>query len=97
MDKLDRMIEEALSQEDRDIIDETREQVHVIQNHLGLLSKDFDRFRERMDRLARHIRQANQDVEEVHVSARKISDRFGKIERVELTEEEKPELIYQDE
>ena len=62
----------------------TREQVDIIQEHLGLLSKDFQRFRERMDQLARHIEQANEDVQRVHTSAVKISDRFEKIERVEL-------------
>lgn len=65
----------------------TREQVHVIQEHLGYLSKDFDRFRKRMDALAQHIRQANEDVDQVHTSARKISSRFEKIERVELGNE----------
>ncbi|HEB95948.1 MAG TPA: DNA recombination protein RmuC [Sedimenticola thiotaurini] len=64
----------------------TREQVNLIQQHLGHLSKDFGRFRERMERLARHIRQAHRDVEEVNVSARKISSRFDRIERVELDE-----------
>ena len=64
----------------------TREQVNLIQQHLGYLSKDFGRFRERMERLARHIRQANRDVEEVKVSARKISNRFDQIEKVELDE-----------
>ncbi len=64
----------------------TREQVHVIQKHLNLLSKDFGRFQERMDRLSRHIGQAHKDVQEVNVSARKISDRFGQIEKVELDE-----------
>ena len=62
----------------------TREQVHVIQEHLGYLSKDFDRFRQRMDSLALHIRQAHDDVENVNISAKKITSRFGKIERVEL-------------
>jgi len=37
-----------------------------------------------MDQLARHIEQANEDVRRVHTSARKISARFEKIERVEL-------------
>ncbi|OOZ37496.1 DNA recombination protein [Solemya velesiana gill symbiont] len=64
----------------------TREQVHVIQQHLNLLSKDFGRFQDRMDRLSRHIKQAHKDVEDVNVSARKISDRFGQIEKVELEE-----------
>ncbi|MEW7977787.1 MAG: DNA recombination protein RmuC [Candidatus Sedimenticola endophacoides] len=64
----------------------TREQVHLIQRHLNLLSKDFGRFRTRMEKLSQHISQAHRDVEAVHVSARKISDRFGHIERVELEE-----------
>ena len=62
----------------------TREQVDIIQKHLGYLAEDFKRFRERMDKLATHIGQATKDVDEVNISARKISDRFDKIERVEL-------------
>ncbi len=62
----------------------TREQVHIIQEHLGYLSKDFDRFRKRMDDLAKHIEQAHKDVENVNTSARKITSRFEKIEKVEL-------------
>lgn len=66
----------------------TRKQVHVIQDHLVSLAKDFDRFRIRMDNLSRHIQQANKDVKDVHISASKISSRFEKIERVELKEED---------
>jgi len=66
----------------------TREQVHVIQQHLNLLSKDFGRFQGRMDKLATHIRQAHQDVEDVNISAKKISKRFVQIEKVELDEVE---------
>ncbi len=62
----------------------TREQVDVVQQHLGHLAKDFQRFRERLDALARHIEQAHDDVQKVHVSARRIVDRFDRIERVEL-------------
>ncbi len=62
----------------------TREQVHVIQLHLNSLSKDFGRFQERMERLSKHINMAQKDVDEVNVSARKISNRFGQIEKVEL-------------
>ena len=62
----------------------TRKQVHVIQEHLINLSKDFDRFRKRMDNLSKHIQQANEDVENVNTSARKITSRFDKIEQVEL-------------
>lgn len=62
----------------------TRKQVHIIQEHLGKLSKDFERFQKRMTDLATHIRQANDDVAEVSISARKITSRFEKIERVEI-------------
>jgi len=73
----------------------TRKQVHVIQEHLVSLAKDFDRFRKRMDNLSKHIQQANKDVEEVHISAGKISSRFVKIEKVELKEED-VELLESD-
>ena len=63
---------------------ETRKQVHIIKDELGKLGGDFTRFQSRMDNLARHIDQAKHDVDEVHVSSRKISERFAKIERVEL-------------
>ena len=63
---------------------ETRQQIHIIKDELGKLGKDFLRFDDRMKKLADHIRQANQDVTEIHVSSRKISDRFMQIERVEL-------------
>jgi DNA recombination protein RmuC len=66
----------------------TRKQVHVIKEHLAVLAKDFDRFSQRMTNLARHIRQANKDVDQVHASATKISGRFEKIERVELQDED---------
>ncbi len=71
----------------------TRKQVHIIQEHLVALSKDFQRFQSRMNNLAKHIEQAHKDAEEVHVSSRKISSRFSRIEKVELDEGEKTELI----
>ena len=71
----------------------TRKQVHLIQEHLVRLSTDFDRFRKRMDNLSKHIQQANKDVEDVNTSARKISSRFEKIEKVELHDEEDVEVL----
>lgn len=71
----------------------TREQVNIIQEHLGHLARDFDRFRERMDGLAKHIALANDDVQKVHTSARKISERFARIEQVQLDEEKPFELL----
>ncbi len=70
----------------------TRRQVNVIQEHLRYLAADFDRFRERMDRLAMHIRQAHEDAQQVNTSAKKISSRFVKIEKVELDELDEEEL-----
>jgi DNA recombination protein RmuC len=73
----------------------TRKQVHVIQEHLVSLAKDFDRFRIRMNSLSKHIQQANNDVKDVHISATKISSRFEKIEKVEIKEED-VELLESD-
>lgn len=67
------------------IKDEEREKnSDILRKHLSLLSKDFGRFGDRMDALSKHIRQANDDVEKVQTSARKISAHFQKIERVDL-------------
>ncbi|MFT6734902.1 MAG: DNA recombination protein RmuC [Polaribacter sp.] len=66
----------------------TRKQVHIIKEHLSILGKDFGRFQERMDKLSTHIGQVSKDVDSVHVSAKKISSRFEKIENVELNLEE---------
>jgi len=65
---------------------ETRKQVHVIQDALGKLAKDFKRFDERMAALARHIEQASRDVQEVQTSSRKITAHFNKIESARFDE-----------
>lgn len=62
----------------------TREQVHIIQAHLGKLAEDFSRFQVRMDKLSTHINQAKNDVDDVHISAKKITRHFERIESVEL-------------
>jgi len=74
----------------------TRKQVHLIQDHLVALSKDFSRFQTRMDNLSRHIEQASKDVDEVNTSAKKISSRFEKIERVEMLGDAAEALLSQD-
>ena len=63
---------------------ETRKQIHIIKDELGKLGKEFSRFDDRMKKLADHIRQANEDVKDVAVTSKKISDRFALIEKVEL-------------
>ncbi len=64
--------------------DATKRQVHIIQKHLQALADDFHRFDKRMDKLTKHIDLAQKDASEVHVSAKKITTRFQKIESVEL-------------
>jgi len=64
--------------------DATRKQVHIIQKHLHALAEDFQRFDKRMDKLSKHIDLAHQDVSEVSTSAKKITQRFQKIESVDL-------------
>jgi len=71
--------------------DATRRQVHIIRAHLRDLADDFTRFQQRMDSLARHIAQAHQDVDQVATSARRISGRFERIERVEVEGDPDPE------
>ncbi len=60
--------------------DATRRQAHVLREQLYLLQQDFTKFQNKMDSLARHIGQAQQDVSEVHRSARLITSRFQAID-----------------
>lgn len=62
----------------------TRKQMHEIQTHLRFLADDFERFQIRMDNLAKRIAQAHADAELVHISSKKISQRFHHIERTEF-------------
>lgn len=62
----------------------TREHIHIIQDHLRYLAVDFQRFDARMQNLAKHIEQANQDVQQVQTSAKKITRRFTQIEKAEV-------------
>ena len=65
---------------------DTREQIHIIQKHLNDLSKDFSRFQKRMDGLVKYIDKARDEAEDVNKSAKKITGRFTKIEKLEMTE-----------
>jgi DNA recombination protein RmuC len=68
--------------------DATRQQIHIIQKHLHALSQDFQRFDKRMEKLSKHIDQAHQDMSEVHISAKKITQQFQRIESVDLAEQQ---------
>lgn len=65
---------------------ETRKQALVIKTQLEKLGTDFGRFQERMDKLATHIRQASDDVQDVQISSRKITSGFERIKAVEIDE-----------
>lgn len=75
----------------------TRQQIHIIQEHLIGLGKDFERFQKRMDDLAKHMNQANKDVEEVHKSSRKLTSRFQKIEKVDMSHPASEVTLLEDE
>ena len=62
----------------------TSKQVHIIQDQLRGLAKDFGRFQIRMDNLAKHVEQAHEDAELVQKSAKKITSHFQRIEKVQL-------------
>lgn len=70
---------------------DTREQIHIIQKHLNDLGADFSRFQKRMDNLVKHIDQARDDAEDVNKSAKKITNRFNKIEKLEIIESKEQE------
>ncbi len=63
---------------------ETRKQIHVIREALARLAVEFNRFDDRMKDLARHIRQAHEDVEKIQVTGGKITQQFLRIESAEL-------------
>ncbi|MFC7421320.1 DNA recombination protein RmuC [Iodobacter arcticus] len=71
---------------------ETRKQVHIIKEALGKLGQEFTRFDDRMKKLATHIRQVNDDVQQVSITSDKISRRFVEIEQVKLEGDPEPLL-----
>jgi DNA recombination protein RmuC len=66
---------------------ETRKQIHVIKEALARLAVEFGRFDERMKELARHIRQAAEDVDRIQTTGGKITQQFQRIEAAEVDDE----------
>jgi len=66
----------------------------VIHEELNKLSVEFDRYRDRWDKLSRSINTVSKDVEDIHTTTEKITKRFNSINNVsiELTDETK-ELV----
>jgi DNA recombination protein RmuC len=67
---------------------ETRKQIHVIREALARLAVEFNRFDDRLKDLARHIRQAHEDVERIQVTGGKITQQFLRIESADLDQDE---------
>ncbi|MDD3048879.1 MAG: DNA recombination protein RmuC [Bacilli bacterium] len=55
----------------------------IIQNELIKLSDDFERYRDRWDKLSKSIQTVSKDVENVHITTEKISKRFDSINKVD--------------
>jgi DNA recombination protein RmuC len=63
---------------------ETRQQVHLIKDALARLAVEFNRFDDRLRKLADHIRQAHDDAQKIQITGDKISQQFQRIESAEL-------------
>ncbi|RDX35601.1 DNA recombination protein RmuC [Kangiella sp. HD9-110m-PIT-SAG07] len=69
----------------------TRKQVHIIQEHLGKLSVEFGRFKDRWGKLNTHIDRLTKSAKDIDTTADKITRRFDQIEQVELQDEDDDE------
>lgn len=56
----------------------------VIHNELRLLSDEFNRYKERWDKLYRSIETVSKDVKDIHTTTDKITKRFNAINQVEV-------------
>ncbi len=61
----------------------------VIHNELSKLSFEFDRYRERWDKLSRSIDTVTKDVKDINITTEKITKRFNSINSVDVKELEK--------
>ncbi len=68
----------------------------IIHNELNKLGVEFERYRERWDKLAKSIQSVNKEVEEVQITSNKITNKFNMISVVEIekikNENEKKEI-----
>ena len=56
----------------------------IIHEELNKLGTEFDRYKERWDRLAKSIQTVNKEVEEVQITSDKITKKFNRISGVEI-------------
>ncbi len=64
----------------------------VIHQELNLLSKEFERYKNRWDKLYRSIETVSNDVKEIHTTTDKITKRFISINQVELNNDDLEEI-----
>ena len=60
----------------------------IIHEELNILSVEFNRYKERWDKLSRSIETVSNDVKEIHTTAEKITKRFDSINQVEMDKRE---------
>ena len=70
----------------RDI--KTKEQAQKIQEELIKLSKNFSLYKDRWEKLAKHMETVSKDVKDITVTTDKISSAFNRIEKVEFDDED---------
>ena len=68
----------------------------VIQQELNKLALDFDRYKERWDKLSRSIDTVSKDVKDIHITTEKITKRFDSINKVDLKQLEYEEIDNQE-
>ena len=61
----------------------------VIHEELAKLSVEFNRYKERWDKLARNVKTVNQSLDDLHITSEKITKRFESINSVDLEKLEK--------
>ena len=74
-----------------------REQAHVIQKEVSLMLTDVERLDGRVGKLESHFRQAEDDIKQIRVSADKLTKRGGKIEEIEVGDQDREQLSPLDE
>ncbi len=67
-----------------------REQAHIIQREVGILSQDIRRLDDRVEKLQTHFNQSIKDVEQIRTSTKKIIKRSDKIESLDVDHSEAP-------
>lgn len=63
---------------------ERNKYMSVMHEEINRLGKDFERFSERWDNLSKHIGTVQKDVDEIHISSKKITGHFKRIMDVEI-------------